>query len=114
MYTLLSVILIFVGESLSIIAELVGSRRIVNESFAGVFWPMFVLITIGGACLITGYMVGYLYTKNIWLIFVISIGSIVIVEPLIAYGLFRTLPTAGSLIGIVLGACGIAAAFLIP
>jgi hypothetical protein len=114
MYTLLSVLLIFVGESLSIIAELVGSRRVVHESFTSVFWPMFALITIAGACLVAGYMVGYLYTKNIWLIFVISIGSIVIVEPIVAYGLFREMPSMGSHIGIVLGACGIAAAFLIP
>jgi hypothetical protein len=41
-----------------------------------------------------------------------SITSILIIEPLIAYLVLKQLPTKGALIGLILGALGFAATFL--
>ena len=113
---LAAVLLIFFGESFSIIAELVASKRIAASDGAGylniLFWPS-VLIVLGGAMLIVGYMLGYLHFKNIWIIAAVSIGSLLVAEPVLAFALFRETPTTGAVIGLTLGALGTLAALFI-
>ncbi|MBB4363026.1 hypothetical protein GGD65_004059 [Bradyrhizobium sp. CIR18] len=76
-------------------------------------WPMFLLVSLGGILLVFGYALGYMYLKNIWIIVAISVGAILVVEPILAVLLFRDVPTAGSLIGLILGGFGALAAIFL-
>lgn len=105
---------IFLGESLSIVAELIASKRFTETTnhFAAL-WPMYLLITLGGVLLVTGYVLGYMHLRNIWIIVAISVGSILVVEPVLTWLLFREVPTTGAFIGLVLGAAGTLAAIFL-
>jgi hypothetical protein len=106
--TLIAIILVFSGEALSIGAELIASKRVaaIGADYISIFLWMFIPIVIGGAFLVAGYMLGYLHLKNIWIIAAISIGSILIVEPILAFLLFRQFPTTGAAIGLAFGILG--------
>jgi hypothetical protein len=103
---ILMVILIFLGESFSIYAEMVIAKNYSNASFINIFLKMILIIIIAGIFLITGYMFGFKSFKNIWIVSVVSITSILIMEPILAYTIFHQLPTKGALIGLILGALG--------
>ena len=110
---LVAILLIFSGEALSIAAEFVASKRI--EAASGVHYsillePVF-LITVGGIFLIVGYALGYSTLRNIWIISVVSIGSILILEPTLALLMFKELPTYGAAVGLALGVIGLIATF---
>ncbi|MES2203069.1 MAG: hypothetical protein V4474_01975 [Patescibacteria group bacterium] len=109
MNKLFAVVLIFAGEALSIGAELVASKRVAAapSEHVAIFLMMFIPIVVGGALLVAGYMLGYLYVRNIWIIAAVSIGSILVVEPMLAWLLFREIPTTGAAIGLVLGVVGV-------
>ncbi|MGY8684386.1 hypothetical protein Q2941_42535 [Bradyrhizobium sp. UFLA05-153] len=62
---------------------------------------MFLLIMLGGILLVSGYAIGYMHLKNIWIIVATSVGSIVVAEPILTFLLFREVPISGSLIGLV-------------
>lgn len=102
-------ILIFIGEALSIYAEMVGAKSnyIASQPFLQVFLKMFLLITIAGGFLIAGYTLGFNAFKNIWIISVASITSILIVEPILIWTIFHQVPTIGAIMGFVLGAIGL-------
>ncbi|MCX6820143.1 MAG: hypothetical protein NT019_02595 [Candidatus Adlerbacteria bacterium] len=103
-------LLLFLGETLSIGAELVGSKRAAEVgSYASTFFVMLPIVILGGALLVGGYMLGYTQFKNIWIVTALSVGSILIVEPFLAFVLFHQTPTLGAGIGLCLGALGIAA-----
>lgn len=107
---IIAVLLLFVGETLSIGAELVGSKRALEHgNHMSTYAAMFCVITVAGALLVAGYMLGYAQFKNIWVITAVSIGSILIVEPFLAFLLFHQTPTMGAGIGLVFGVLGIAA-----
>ena len=110
-----AVLLIFLGETLSIGAELFASKWVAHNAgnYLTIFILGFVCIGIGGAMLVAGYMLGYLHLKNIWIIAAISIGSILVVEPVAAYALFRELPTLGAAIGLIFGVLGTLAALFL-
>ncbi|WP_245285123.1 hypothetical protein [Bradyrhizobium sp. WSM3983] len=74
---------------------------------------MFLLVSVGGILLVCGYALGYMYLKSIWIIAAISVGAILVMEPILALLLFRDVPTAGSLIGLVFGALGTLAAIIL-
>ncbi|MCP3392154.1 hypothetical protein NLM27_25555 [Bradyrhizobium sp. CCGB12] len=105
---------IFFGETLSIIAELIASKQFGKAGGdLATLLPMFLLISFGGVLLVFGYALGYMHLENIWIIIAISVGAILVVEPVLTLLLFRDVPTAGSLIGLTLGVLGtIAAVFL--
>lgn len=112
----LAVALIFLGEAGSIAAELIASRGLAARggsylSFLSL--GMYLLIAIAGIMLVTGYMLGYAHLKNIWIIAAISIGSILVIEPVMAYLLFREAPTLGAWIGLILGGVGTLAALFL-
>lgn len=101
--------LLFIGEALSIYAEIVGARSnsVASSSFLQIFLKMFLLITLAGGFLIAGYMLGFNAFKNIWIVSVASITSILIVEPILAWAIFHQVPTVGAIVGFILGAIGL-------
>ncbi|MCX6764384.1 MAG: hypothetical protein NTU58_01615 [Candidatus Nealsonbacteria bacterium] len=109
---ILMVVLIFLGESFSIYAEMIMAKNYSNTSFIGLFLKMVFVIIIAGIFLIAGYMFGFKYFKNIWIVSVTSITSILIMEPILAYTIFHQLPTKGALIGLILGALGFISAII--
>jgi len=112
---ILILILIFLGESLSIYAEMVGakSNHLQTQPFWLIFWKMFLIITVAGGFLIAGYMLGFTTFNNIWIVSVISITTILIVEPILAWTFFHQFPTKGALIGFILGAIGLFSAIFL-
>jgi hypothetical protein len=107
----LVIILLVIGESLSIYAEMMGVRNnhLASQPILRIFLLMFLLITIAGGFLIAGYMLGFNAFKNIWIVSAVSITSILIVEPILAWTIFQQLPTTGAVIGLVLGVTGLIA-----
>ena len=112
---LLVIVLIFLGESLAIYAEMWGAHQgaFDNKPWMQIFFKMFLIITISGGLLISGYMLGFKAFQNIWMVSVTSITSILIVEPMLAYVFFRQMPTLGATVGLVLGAIGFLATIFI-
>lgn len=97
---LIAILLLIIGEAISIYVELIlakGNRNILSMSL------IFILAT---PFLLYGYMLGYSVFKNIWVVSVISITSILIIEPVLAYSIFKELPSKGALLGLIFGALG--------
>ena len=111
MKKIIPVPLLFMGESVAIYSEVVAARNINN--FSNTFWKMSILMTFAGLFLIGGYMLGMKYLENIWIVGVISLASIVIVEPLVTYLIFHEFPARGPLIGLILGVLAIISALFI-
>lgn len=105
-FKILMVVLIFLGESFSIYAEMIMAKNYSNTSFVNIFLKMIFVIIIAGFFLIAGYMFGFKSFKNIWIVSVISITSILIMEPILAYIIFHQLPTKGAFLGLILGTLG--------
>lgn len=104
---ILSVALLFLGESLAIYAEVIAAHQYQNNLFGSVFLKMFLIITLAGGLLVAGYMLGFKSFKDIWVVTVISIVSIIFVEPIINYLIFQELPNMGTTIGFILGILGL-------
>lgn len=66
-----------------------------------------VVIMVGSFALLAGYMLGIKAFNNIWIVSAVSISSILILEPIVAYSVFRQIPTKGAFIGFLLGAAGL-------
>lgn len=110
-----AIALIFFGEVFAIGAEMWGAKYVeYGEKWLQAFFLLMIPMTFGGALLLAGYMFGYAHLKNIWLITAVSVASIVVVEPLLAYILFNQLPTLGATVGLALGFAGILAVLLLP
>ncbi|HLF54661.1 MAG TPA: hypothetical protein VI612_02995 [Candidatus Nanoarchaeia archaeon] len=108
------IVLLFVGEALSIYAEMLGARTFDGSNlFIHVFLKMFLIIALAGGFLIAGYMLGFSAFKNIWIVSAASITSILIIEPILAYTIFHQLPTKGAFIGLILGAIGFLATLIL-
>ena len=112
---ILSIFLLFIGESLAIYSEIAGANKVAsqNKISSETFWWFFILITIAGFPMIGGYFFGILVFKNIWIVSVVSIVSILIMEPILAYLIFKQFPTMGALIGFVLGSIGLVVTLVI-
>jgi len=106
---ILVILLIFIGEAVSIYAEMVGARNndIAPQSFLSIFLKVFLIITVAGGFLVAGYMLGFKAFKNIWIVSVASITSILIIEPILAWVFFKQVPTIGALSGFILGGVGL-------
>ena len=103
-------ILLFGGEAIAIYQEMVAARAAKAGSLSfGVGAWLFAWMMVSGVMLLAGYYLGYLSFKNIWVVTVISIGSILIAEPLLILAFFRESPTLGAWIGLILAVLGIAA-----
>lgn len=110
-----SILLIIVGEFFAIGAEMVAAKKLDLATLAGgkIFLLMFITMTVAGGFLVLGYMLGYKAFQNIWIVSAISVTSILIIEPILAYVIFHELPTKGALIGLILGGVGFATTLFI-
>lgn len=109
----LAIILIVMGEALAIGAEVFAAYRVqqshaLGATFQGTIIPML----LGSALILAGYVVGYAAFKNVWVITIFSVGSIVIVEPLIIWYFFHEFPSKGALLGCVLAVMAITSALV--
>jgi hypothetical protein len=102
------ILLLITGEAISIYSEMVAAKAYSRDGapFTGIFARNSGLIALAGAMLISGYMVSYTSFRNIWIVSVVSVTSILFVEPGLTYFVFRELPGRGASIGLVLGALG--------
>ena len=75
--------------------------------------PAIVVSLVGVCLLVYGYTFGYQAFKNIWIVTAISIAGILIVEPLVAWLLFREMPTMGASIALIFGVIGIVTSIFI-
>jgi len=112
---ILVIFLVFLGETLAIYAEMIAARThfVTSQPFLQIFLKMFLMIVVAGGFLIAGYMLGLSAFKNIWIVSVTSITSILIMEPILAYTIFQQLPTKGAIIGLILGILGFLSAMFI-
>jgi hypothetical protein len=110
-FKILALVLIFLGEALAIVAELFAAK--IFHSSIRILFIGFAVVILSSAFLILGYVVGFGFFKNIWIVSVISLASILLVEPLLDFVIFRQLPTKGALIGLILGILGFASTILI-
>ncbi len=97
---ILAIILLIIGEAISIYIELVlakGNKNILYLSLIFISATPFLLY---------GYILGYQSFKNIWIVSVISITSILIIEPVLCYTIFKELPSKGAFIGMIFGILG--------
>jgi hypothetical protein len=111
----LPIILILLGEALAISAEMVAARNyfVGQQPFVSVFFRVSPVLILGAALLISGYMLGFAQFKNIWIVSAVSVTSILILEPAIAYAFTGQVPTRGPLLGLILGVSGFLAALFL-
>jgi hypothetical protein len=100
---LVTLVLIGLGESLMILAQIFGARA---SGLAEAVWPVlkptnwYLWATLlGSLSIIIGYLYGITVYKNIWLVTLTSWTVIVIVEVLLAWLVFHTVPQGSVLIG---------------
>jgi hypothetical protein len=112
---ILAILLLFIGESIAIYSEMIAAKTysVNSKPFLQIFLKMFLVAILAGGFLIVGYMLGFSAFKNIWIVSVTSITSILIMEPILAYTIFHQLPTKGAIIGFILGVLGFVASILI-
>lgn len=110
----LGITILALGEVLTIGAEIYAAKffGIDLKGFKGVFWKLVLPMTIGGGLLLGGYMLSMAAFKNIWVVTVISIASILISEPILNFLITHQLPTRGAFIGFIFGALGLVATFI--
>ena len=108
-----AVLFIALGEALTIYAQVYAAREshIGSIQIASIFLQLFPFVAIGCVFLLAGYFLGIRALKNIWMVSVVSILSILIIEPVIVYTVFLQLPTTGAVIGFVLAIIGIISNF---
>lgn len=106
---LLVIIFLFLGEALSIAGLIYGAHGhgVGAQSFLTVFRQMLPLFLLGNILLLSGFILGYTAFKDIWIVNVISIATILLVEPTLSYMLFQELPTKGVAAGFVCGVVGL-------
>lgn len=105
----LPLIALFLGEILIIIAELFGARIKEQQgsiSIGNWVWLLAVGI-VSAICLIYGYIEGTHNYGNIWFMMAVSVCSILLIEPILAYLLFRHPITLGTGLGLSLGFLGL-------
>lgn len=99
--------LMVLGEFFAIYSEVVTARLAQTGSSS---WEVFmlpvVLMTFAGFCLLGAYWLGYVVVGDIWIVTVISVTSLLLLEPIVVWYLFHEAPGRGALIGFCLGALG--------
>jgi hypothetical protein len=106
-------IAIVLGEIAMIFTEITIAHLFqLNVQSYRAIWKLVVLVTVGAWILLAGYALGLIAYRNVWVISAISITSILIAEPLLAYKITGQVPTTGGLVGFTLGAAGLIVALL--
>ena len=98
---------VFLGEVLIIGAEMWAAKYFDANRPWHVVVPAILVSIFGILFLVYGYTFGYQAFKNIWIVTALSIGGILVVEPIVAWSLFREMPTTGATIALALGVIGI-------
>ena len=107
-FKIVVIIIIFLGEATAIYAEVHSAR-----AYAGswkFFFNMALILIASSFLLLLGYVLGLQAFKEIWIVSVTSFTTILIVEPIMDFVVFKSVPSQGSLIGLVLGGLGLIAA----
>lgn len=106
---LAAMFVLFSGEALAIYAEVLAAQRQHRGGSTALsnFIASFPLAAVAAAALVGGYMLGIVAFRSIWVVAVISITSIVIIEPALAWTLFHEIPSRGAMIGMLLGVAGL-------
>lgn len=105
---------IIAGEVLIIYSEVLAAKLYSQDvSFQSMLMQTIPAGIVGAILLVIGYALGLKSFQNIWIVSAISIGSLLIVEPLFNYFYIGHVPTLGSGIGFVLGVLGILASLLL-
>jgi drug/metabolite transporter (DMT)-like permease len=100
MLKIFSVVMLAVGEALCIYSEMLVAKK------PDWLWTFF-LITLAGVPLLLGYHYGYKAFGSMWAVMAVSILTILLVEPLLVWTMFRELPSRIALISLLLGAVGL-------
>ncbi|HEV3244962.1 MAG TPA: hypothetical protein VG102_01225 [Candidatus Paceibacterota bacterium] len=106
----LVLLLLFLGETLSIYAEEIGAKLYGEQppsTFAHALLESSVPLIIGALCLIVAYTLGLRYLHNIWVVSAISFASILLMEPLFNFFYIGQTPTLGAALGMVFAVLGI-------
>ena len=103
--------LLFLGEFISIALEIILAGKFKSSGNLSEILKVFVyLIPIFILCLVfllLGYIYGYRYFRKIWIVTIISWSSIVLVEPILNYIIFKELPSGKVVIASVLALAAI-------
>ena len=107
--------ILFVGEAIGIWAEMMGARAYAQTgaTFGSALLPTVIPILLSAFLLITSYTLGLRAFSNIWAVSAISVGSILIIEPLFNLLYIGQAPTFGAGLGFVLGVAGILSSLLL-
>lgn len=99
--------LMVIGEFCAIYSEVVTAKlaQAGDGSWQALTMPV-VLMCFAGLCLLGAYWLGYRAVGDIWVVTVVSITSLLLLEPVVIWGLFHEAPGRGALIGFCLGALG--------
>ncbi len=102
--------ILIVAEVLNILAEMFAAQLPgVASLFERQNLFLFGMVFAGCSLLLVGYSMGYGAAKNIWVVTAMSVGGILVVEPILAWTFFHQLPEKGAIVGLVLGAIGLIA-----
>ncbi len=93
---------------ITIFSEVIAAKLATSPSMS--FLKPAILAAMGNIILVFGYVLGIRSFKDIWIVTVISVTSIIILEPIMNYSIFREAPSTGASIGMVLGFAGLVAA----
>ncbi|MCF5026113.1 hypothetical protein CQ014_13260 [Pseudomonas lurida] len=106
--------LMVVGEFCAIYSEVVTAKlaHAGDGSWQGFIMPV-VVMCFAGLCLLGAYWLGYRAVGDIWVVTVVSITSLLLLEPVVIWALFHEVPGRGALIGFCLGALGMLATVLL-
>lgn len=106
-------LMIVLGEILAIYAQVTAASLLSSPSAGDVdLWRKIVCGAFGGVLLVLGYVVSYRGFGSIWTVSAISVCMVLVVEPLMAWGVFREVPWGGSVAGLVLGTAGMIASMV--
>ncbi|MBP6889882.1 MAG: hypothetical protein KBC19_04885 [Candidatus Moranbacteria bacterium] len=84
---------LFFGEVFIIGSEMWAAKNYDASKPWTVLVPTLVVSIIAVMLLVYGYIFGYQAFKNIWVVTALSVAGILVVEPLVAWFLFREIPT---------------------
>jgi len=101
-------LLLFFGEGLTILAEISSAHQLSRHvtPFMEIFATQMVLIVFACLLIVAAYVIGVKKLASVWVVTAISILAILLVEPVVVWLFFRTLPERGALIGLIFGAIG--------
>lgn len=106
--------LMVLGEFCAIYSEVATARlaQVDNGAWSAYVVPV-LLMCFAGLCLLGAYWLGYKAVGDIWVVTVVSVTSLLLLEPLVVWCLFQEVPGRGALIGFFLGALGMVATVLL-